>query len=250
MSKITLIAEQLKTLYHLQLLDTKLDKIHNIRGELPIEVHDLEDEIIGMETRLENIELQMKEYNEEIELNKAKINECNTLTLKYESQQMHVKNNREYVAITKEIELQKLEIMASEKKIRELKSEITEKERLMNETKVDLEERQKDLVAKKAELEDIVAETEKEENEIKNLRNEAENKIEKRLLKAYKKIRTTYKNGQAIVSIERDACGGCYSQIPPQRQLDVRLHLKIIVCENCGRVLIDKELAEEIQNSI
>jgi predicted nucleic acid-binding Zn-ribbon protein len=250
MEKITPIAEQLKSLFNLQLVDTRLDKIKNIRGELPIEVHDLEDDIIGLETRLENIDNAVEDLKKDIEANKTKISEANTLLLKYESQQIHVKNNREYVAISKEMELQKLEVMASEKKIKEVKSDIDDKGKQKELTKTDLEEKKNDLVAKEKELKDIIGETEKEESEIVESRGKAEEKIEERLVKAYSKIRDTYKNGQAIVAIDRDACGGCFSQVPPQRQLDVRLHMKIIVCENCGRILIDSSLANDVSEEM
>lgn len=250
MENLTPIAEQLKSLFNLQLIDTRLDKIQNIRGELPIEVHDLEDEIIGLETRIENIDSVIGELKLDIEANKVKITEANTLLLKYESQQMHVKNNREYVAISKEMELQKLEAMASEKKIKEIKAKITEKGQQKEDTNKDLKDKKNELVAKKKELTDIITENEKEESEIKELRTKAEEIIQERLKKAYNKIRDNYKNGQAIVSIDRDACGGCYSQVPPQRQLDVRLHMKIIVCENCGRVLIDSSLAQEVSEEL
>lgn len=248
MEKAPQIEKQLRALYKLQLVDSKIDKLRNIRGELPMEVHDLEDEIIGLETRIENTSNTIQELKQSIESYKAKIQECNVLLLKYESQQMHVKNNREYVAITKEMELQKLEIMAAEKRIKDIKAEITEKEQNIENYKRDLNEKRKDLVEKEKELSEIISETSKEENEILKLREKASAEIEERLLKAYNKIRSTYQNKLAVVPIERDACGGCFSQVPPQRQLDVRLHLKIIACENCGRILIDRELAEEIKN--
>lgn len=240
------IEKQLTTLYTLQLIDKTLDKLENIRGELPMEVHDLEDEIAGLETRIENIDSSIEEIKQIIEERKTKINDCNTLLLKYENQQMHIKNNREYVAITKEMELQKLEIMACDKKIKEFKAEISEKEILKKSCDKDLKEKKKDLVDKENELKEIIGETEKEEDTIRQIRNEAEKEIEERLLKAYHKIRNNYTNGMAVVPIERDACGGCFSQVPPQRQLDVKLHLKILVCENCGRILLDQELAEKV----
>jgi len=249
MEKAPQIEKQLRALYKLQLIDSNLDKLRSVRGELPMEVHDLEDEIIGLETRIENTNNSIAELKLTIESFKTKIQECNALMLKYESQQMHVKNNREYVAISKEMELQKLEIMASEKKIKEIKTEISDKEQSIENNQHDLEDKKKELVEKERELTDIIGETEKEEAEILLERDAAQVQIEDRLLKAYNKIRETYQNNLAVVAIERDACGGCFSQIPPQRQLDVRLHLKIIACENCGRVLIDQSLADEIRNT-
>ena len=250
MEKASIIEKQLRAIYTLQLIDSRLDKLRSIRGELPMEVHDLEDEIIGLETRIENIAAAIGELKENTEVYKAKITEANSLMLKYESQQMHVKNNREYVAITKEVELQKLEIMAAEKKIKEIRNDITGRESMLEAAKHDLGEKKKDLVAKEKELTEIIAETEKEEKEILQLKGDAEGHIEDRLLKAYYKTRETYTNNLAVVPIERDACGGCFSQVPPQRQLDVRLHLKIIACENCGRILVDYGLAEDIRESM
>jgi len=244
MEKTTPIEEQLKAIYNLQIIDTKLDKLQNIRGELPMEVNDLEDEIEGLKTRIENIDFAVEELKQKIELKKVSINDANTLLLKYESQQMHVKNNREYVAISKEIELQKLEIMAAEKKIKEFKSEIDDKEAQKKAALAELEEKKNDLVEKEQELNDIIEETKVEENDSLTEKEEADKSIDERLLKAYNKVRTTYQNRLAVVSIERDSCGGCYSQVPPQRQLDVKMHMKIIACENCGRILIDPELAD------
>jgi len=242
------IEKQLTTLYTLQLIDKKIDNLQNVRGELPMEVHDLEDEIVGLETRIENINTSIEEIKAFIEEKKTKINESNALQLKYENQQMHIKNNREYVAITKEMELQKLEIMACEKKIKEYKSEIVEKDAQKNVSMKELQEKKKDLIDKEGELNEIIGETEKEEESILKIRNEAETEIEERLLKAYTKIRNNYTNGLAVVPIDRDACGGCFSQVPPQRQLDVRMHMKILVCESCGRILLDPDLAEKIVN--
>jgi len=250
MEKATIIEKQLKAIYALQLIDSRLDKLRNIRGELPMEVHDLEDEIIGLETRIENIGMAIQEIKDNIEIQKTKISEANALMLKYESQQMHVKNNREFLAITKEMELQKLEVMAAEKKIKELKNEIAAKESLHEISRNDLVEKRKDLIEKERELTDIIGETEKEEADILKEREVAEKNIEDRLIKAYSKIRHTYMNNLAVVPIERDACGGCFSQVPPQRQLDVRLHLKIIACENCGRILVDPGLADEIRDEM
>jgi len=250
MEKTISLETQLKALYKLQLIDSRIDNLQNIKGELPMEVSDLEDEIVGLETRLGNITSTIEQLKLQIEERKVKINESNSLMLKYESQQMHVKNNREFVAITKEIELQKLEIMACEKKIREYKIEIDEKDDLKKSATAELDEKKKDLDAKQKELTEIISETEKEEMDIRNLRKDAEKAIEERLLKAFTKIRNNYKNGLGVVTIERDACGGCFSQVPPQRQLDIRLNLKIIVCENCGRILVDPNLAQIVSEEV
>jgi predicted nucleic acid-binding Zn-ribbon protein len=250
MEKTISLETQLKALYKLQLIDSRIDNLQNIKGELPMEVSDLEDEIIGLETRIENISTSVENSKLQVEERKLKINEANALMLKYESQQMHVKNNREFVAITKEIELQKLEIMACEKKIKEYKSEIDEKESQKKASVAELDEKKKDLEAKQKELTEIISETEKEEMDIRNMRKDAEKDIEDRLLKAFTKIRNNYKNGLGVVTIERDACGGCFSQVPPQRQLDIRLNLKIIVCENCGRILVDPNLAQVVSEEV
>jgi uncharacterized protein len=250
MEKTISLETQLKALYKLQLIDSRIDNLQNIKGELPMEVSDLEDEIVGLETRLENITSSIESSKLQIEERKLKINESNSLMLKYESQQMHVKNNREFVAITKEIELQKLEIMACEKKIREYKIEIDDKEIQRKSAVSELDEKKKDLDAKQRELTEIISETEKEEMDIWTMRKVAEKDIEERLLKAFTKIRNNYKNGLGVVTIERDACGGCFSQVPPQRQLDIRLNLKIIVCENCGRILVDPNLAMQVSEEV
>jgi predicted nucleic acid-binding Zn-ribbon protein len=246
MDKTISLETQLKSLYKLQIIDSRIDNLQNIKGELPMEVSDLEDEIVGLETRIENINSLIEQLKLSIEERKLKINESNTLLLKYESQQMHVKNNREYVAITKEMELQKLEIMACEKKIKEYKTEIDEKEGQKKASVAELDERKKELVEKKRELTEIISETETQEDELKAVKKEAEKDIEERLLKAYTKIRNNYKNGLGVVTIDREACGGCFSQVPPQRQLDIRLSLKIIICENCGRILVDQKIASDV----
>lgn len=250
MEKTISLETQLKALYKLQLISSRIDNLQNIKGELPMEVSDLEDEIVGLETRLENITSLIEQLRVLIEERKLKINESNSLMLKYESQQLHIKNNREFVAITKEIELQKLEIMACEKKIREFKIEIDEKDAQKKAALSELEEKKKDLHAKQSELTEIVSETEKEEMDIREMKNEAKKDIEERLLKAFSRIRTNYKNGLGVVTIERDACGGCFSQVPPQKQLDIRLNLKIIVCENCGRILVDPNLATVVSEEV
>jgi uncharacterized protein len=233
------IEGKLKNLYQLQLIDSKIDKLRTVRGELPLEVSDLEDTVAGLETRLANVTEEVAELENQLNEKKQNIKDFQANIKKYEAQQNKVRNNREYDAVTKEIEFQNLEIQLAEKRMKEAKASITIKSELLEKSKIEFEERSKDLNAKKSELEEIVAETEKEEKElIKDSERESAT-IEDRLLNAYKRIRANSRNGLAVVAVERDACGGCYNKIPPQRQLDIRLNKKIIVCEHCGRVLVD-----------
>jgi len=234
------IEKKLLALYGLQQIDTQVDKIKIIRGELPLEVEDLEDEIAGLETRTEKFSKEIAEFEKVISDKHASIKESESLMSKYKEQQMNVRNNREYDSLSKELEFQELEIQLSEKKIKEAEFRI---EKLNEDIKIaneQLEMRKEDLDAKKNELTEIVAETEKEEQELRDESKMHEQHIEKRLLSAYKRIRQNARNGLAVVHIERDACGGCFNKIPPQHQLDIRMHKKIIVCEYCGRILIDK----------
>ena len=230
---------KLKSLYQLQLIDSKIDRLRTVRGELPLEVSDLEDTVLGLETRLKNVELEVSELDTTLNEKKQAIKDFQANIKKYEQQQGKVRNNREYDAITKEIEFQNLEIQLAEKRIKEAKANIALKSELLEKSKIDFEERSKDLKAKKGELDEIIAETEKEEKELMKESESASSSIEERLLNAYKRIRSNSRNGLAVVAVERDACGGCYNKIPPQRQLDIRLNKKIIVCEQCGRVLVD-----------
>jgi predicted nucleic acid-binding Zn-ribbon protein len=230
---------KLKSLYQLQLIDSKIDRLRTVRGELPLEVSDLEDTVLGLETRLKNVELEVSELDTTLNEKKQAIKDFQANIKKYEQQQGKVRNNREYDAITKEIEFQNLEIQLAEKRIKEAKANIALKSELLEKSKIDFEERSKDLKAKKGELDEIIAETEKEEKELLKESESASASIEERLLNAYKRIRSNSRNGLAVVAVERDACGGCYNKIPPQRQLDIRLNKKIIVCEHCGRVLVD-----------
>ncbi|MGB0165507.1 MAG: zinc ribbon domain-containing protein [Luteibaculum sp.] len=242
------IEEKLRALYNLQLIDSNIDRINTIRGELPLEVQDLEDELAGLQTRLEKMMMGVHELEKEISARKIKMTECNELIKKYAEQQQNVRNNREYDSLTKEIEFQTLEIELCEKKIKEHKAEIAAKQELIDSTKKHIEEREADLEAKKKELEDIVKETQKEEDSYLKERKKAASSVDDRLLKAYDRIRGNAINGLAVVNVERDACGGCFSKIPPQRQLDIKSHKKIIVCENCGRILIDfNERTEEVE---
>lgn len=230
---------KLKALYQLQLIDSNIDRLRTVRGELPLEVSDLEDTVLGLETRLANVTEEVAELENQLNEKKQNIKDFQANIKKYEAQQGKVRNNREYDAITKEIEFQNLEIQLAEKRQKEAKAAITIKAELLEKSKIEFEERSKDLKIKKAELEEIISETEKEEKELLVESEKASAGIEERLLNAYKRIRSNTKNGLAVVAVERDACGGCYNKIPPQRQLDIRTNKKIIVCEHCGRVLVD-----------
>jgi len=233
------IAQRLASLEELQAIDSKLDDLKKVRGALPEEVRDLEDELAGYETRLQKHDQEVKSLEEEIEMNKVAIKDSEKLIKKYEEQQMNVRNNREYDAISKEIELQTLEIQISEKRIKEAREKIEKKGEDIQQTKDLMDHRSKDLDSKKNELHVIVSESEEEEQKLMQQREKAMTKVEDRLLKSYKKIRSGVKNGLAVVPVRRGACGGCFNVVPPQRQADVREKKKIIVCEHCGRVLSD-----------
>jgi uncharacterized protein len=230
---------KLKALYQLQLIDSKIDKLRTIRGELPLEVSDLEDTVTGLQTRLQNVTEEVAELNNQLNEKKQSIKDFQANIKKYESQQNKVRNNREYDAITKEIEFQTLEIQLAEKRMKEASLAVVLKAEVLEKSTTDFEERSKDLKAKKSELDEIIAETEKDEKTLIKDSEKASAAIEDRLLNAYKRIRSNTRNGLAVVAVERDACGGCYNKIPPQRQLDIRTNKKIIVCEHCGRVLVD-----------
>lgn len=244
------VEQKLIALYSLQQIDSQIDKIKIIRGELPLEVQDLEDEIAGLETRIENFNVDVKEAKETIaeKLNSIKTSEA--AIKRYIEQQNNVRNNREYDSLTKEIEFQNLEIQLSEKKIKEATATIELLDVEINAATTRLEERNFDLTSKKNELSDIVKETEKDEKDMMTRSKENEKFIEERLLTAYKRIRQNARNGLAVVQIERDACGGCFNKIPPQHQMDIRMHKKIIVCEYCGRILVDGELAGVVHDSL
>ncbi|MGQ0826864.1 MAG: zinc ribbon domain-containing protein [Bacteroidota bacterium] len=236
------VEEKLKALYELQQIDSKIDKIRIVRGELPLEVRDLEDLVAGLETRINNFNEEQKTLEEAIVEKKNVMKEAQALIKKYETQQNKVRNNREYDSITKEIEFQNLEIQLSEKRIKEFKANIAAKKEVVEAAEEDFKDRQKDLKIKKKELNDIVEETEKEEQSLIRKSKNSENIIEERLLNAYKRIRANVMNGLGVVTVERDACGGCFNKIPPQRQLDIKTHKKVIVCEHCGRILVDAEI--------
>lgn len=233
------VEEKLKILYELQSVDSKVDNIKTLRGELPLEVQDLEDEIEGLETRINNLHKEVEEIDSMIVRKKQEIKEAETLIKKYEDQQSNVRNNREFDSISKEVEYQKLEIELCEKRIREFTQQGKDKKVAIEQAKTLLDERSIDLKNKKTELDDIISETQKEEDEL-NRRSEAyAEMIENRLYSAYKRIRANARNGLAVVTVKRDACGGCFNKIPPQRQLDIKIRKKIIVCEYCGRILVD-----------
>jgi uncharacterized protein len=234
-------AQKLSALLELQAIDSALDDIKKIRGALPEEVSDLEDEIAQYETRISKFEGELKEIEDSIETSRAGIKESEKLIKKYEEQQMNVRNNREYDAITKEIELQNLEMQVGEKRIREAYIRIERKQEEIEGVKVRLEERQKDLEGKRKELQQITSESEEDEQKLLQEREEAKKKIEERLLRGYERVRGNARNGLAVVMVKRDACGGCFNIVPPQRRSDIREHKKIIVCEHCGRILADVE---------
>ena len=239
------IEEKLRALYSLQLVDSEIDKIRTLRGELPLEVQDLEDEVAGLETRIGNLKNEIAEMEKSVVGKNNEITASQALIKKYEEQQNNVRNNREYDSFSKEIEFQTLEIELCNKKIREFTAQAAEKKETMAEAQTMLEERTHDLESKKAELEDITHDTQKEEEQLAEKSGELQVRIEERLLTAYKRIRTNARNGLAVVPVKRDACGGCFNQIPPQRQLDIRSRKKIIVCEYCGRILVDDEIVGE-----
>ncbi|MBK1440642.1 hypothetical protein JHJ32_11645 [Parapedobacter sp. ISTM3] len=243
------IEQKLRALWLLQTIHTKIDKIRQVRGELPMEVSDLEDEIAGLETRIEKIRGELDDLEDSIVNRRNMIQDAQAAIKKYEGQLNEVKNNREYDAITKEIEIQGLDIQVSEKKIREFEFEIKNKTEAYENTQATLETAKKDLEIKKGELDTITSETQKEEDELLNQAEEAEKGIEDRLIRVYRRLRSSYKNGLAVVSIDRDSCSGCHNKIPPQMQLEIRQRKKIIVCEHCGRVLVDEALVQEVESA-
>jgi predicted nucleic acid-binding Zn-ribbon protein len=240
------IEEKLKALFELQKVDTEVDKIKILRGELPLEVQDLEDEIEGLETRIKNLDDETKSLESAINAKKNDITNANGLIKKYQEQQNNVRNNREFDSLSKEIEFQTLEIELCEKRIREFSAQLKIKKDTIEQSQLHLNERITDLNNKKKELEDIIADTQKEEETLQKRSKDYEHMIEPRLMTAYKRIRGNARNGLAVVSVERDACGGCFNKIPPQRQLEIRSRKKIIVCEYCGRILVDKGFGDEI----
>jgi len=237
------VEQKLANLYKLQTTLSEIDKIKTLRGELPLEVQDLEDEVAGLQTRIQNFALDIKEIDTAVGQQRIKITDSNALVNKYKTQLDNVRNNREFDNLSKEIEFQGLEVELAEKRIREFTAE----SKMINEeivkSKKALEERQSDLKSKKEELNGIISETKIQEEQLREKAKQLETTIEARLLAAFKRIRKSARNGLAVVYIQRDACGGCFNKIPPQRQLDIKLRKKTIVCEHCGRIMIDPQLA-------
>jgi hypothetical protein len=244
-NKEVTVEERLRALYDLQLIDSRVDEIRNVRGELPLEVRDLEDEVAGLNIRLEKLLISLEATDSEINGKKILIEEAKALIKKYTEQQKNVRNNREYNSLTKEIEFQELEIQLAEKHIKEFKAQIEQKKEVIAETKERLKERENHLKHKKGELDDILAETEKEEQALIAKSEEYKTQIEDRLISAYSRIRKNVKNGLAVVPIERGASGGSFFTIPPQIQVEIASRKKIITDEHSGRILVDEELAKE-----
>lgn len=236
---ILTVENHLKAIYDLQKIDSKIDEIRKIRGELPIEVSELEDDIEGLRTRLRNLETEVEEYTVTIKNNQQKTEDANNQILKYEKQLSNVKNNREFEAINKEIEMQRLDIDLAGKRARDAQREIENREKNLNETKTRLELKKKELEHKKKELEVIIADTQKEEQELLEHSKKAENQVDARWITYYSRLRRTYKNGLAVAVVYRNSCGGCFGKIPPQRQMEIRQHKRLILCEHCGRILVD-----------
>ncbi len=237
------VEQKLKALYQLQTMLSEIDKIKTLRGELPLEVQDLEDEVAGLNTRIEKIKAETNELKAAIAAKKIEIEASKASVEKYKSQQENVRNNREFDFLSKEIEFQTLEIELCDKKIKEyIVEEKTKSDEVQGSIEA-LEERKKDLAVKRGELDEIISETKQEEEKLRDKAKVLETAIDPRLLQAFKRIRKNSRNGLGIVYVQRDACGGCFNKIPPQRQLDIRMRKKIIVCEYCGRVIIDPELA-------
>ena len=244
------VEEKLRALYDLQLIDSRVDEIRNVRGELPLEVQDLEDEVHGLKTRIDKLKVDVETINFEIAAKKNLIEESKTLIKKYSEQQKNVRNSREFNSLSKEVEFQELEIQLAEKNIKEFKAQIEQKKEVISETKEKLSEREGHLKHKKGELDAILAETEKEEKALLKKSEEFEEKIEERLVQAYKRIRHNVKNGLAVVPVERGASGGSFFTIPPQVQVEIASRKKIITDEHSGRILVDPLLAEEEQEKM
>jgi predicted nucleic acid-binding Zn-ribbon protein len=241
------VEEKLSSLVNLQKIDSKLDQIAVLKGELPMEVADLEDEIQGLHARQMRIEEEINGITEFIDQKKEAIKEAQSLLKKYEKDSENVKNNREFEAINKEIEMQQLEVKLCEKHIKDATDEIGEKAEALEKAKKAIAAKEGVLNTKKEELEKIISSTEKEEKQISKIASEARENVDERLLTSYEKIRKNYRNGLAVVPVERDACGGCFYSIPPQKQSEIKQHKKVMVCENCGRILVDSDLHESVK---
>ncbi|MFR9166022.1 MAG: zinc ribbon domain-containing protein [Dysgonomonas sp.] len=239
------VEDKLRTLYELQIKQSEIDKIKTLRGELPLEVADLDDEIAGLKTRLSKYEADLKDFTTAIAQQKQKIQDCNLKITKYTEQLENVRNNREFDHLSKEVEFEKLEIELAEKRIKEFTQDSKVLSEQIESSKELLTERSADLDQKKGELDEIVAETKQQEEQIREEIKTIEAEVEPRLLQAFKRIRKSARNGLAIVPIERGACGGCFNKIPPQKQMDIKMRKKIIVCEYCGRIMIDPDLVSE-----
>jgi uncharacterized protein len=242
-AKQSTVEEKLVALYTLQSIDTEIDKIKILRGELPLEVQDLEDEIAGLQTRVTNINDEIATFDGSIKEKESLMKDSKALIKKYDEQLKNIRNNREFDSLNKEIEFQTLEIELAEKRIREAKASIAAKMDVISGAKMRLQDRSGDLEAKNAELDGIIAETKKDEEKLGKASVVAEKVIDERLLNAYKRLRSSVRNGLAVVPVLRDACGGCFNSVPPQRQMDIAARKKVIVCEHCGRVLVDKLMA-------
>lgn len=241
------VEEKLIALVTLQKIESKLDETQILKGELPMEVADLEDEIAGLHARQTRIEEEINGVTEFIQQRRDAIKESEALIKKYEKQSANVKNNREFEAINKEIEMQQLEVKLAEKHIKDATEEIAEKAVLLEKAKKNIATKEGILSTKKGELEKIIAATEKEEKQFIKMADEARAEVDPRLLVSYEKIRKSYRNGLAVVPVERDACGGCFYYIPPQKQSEIKQHKKVMICENCGRILVDEELASQVE---
>jgi len=242
--KETSVADKLDALYELQRIDSEIDRIRTIRGELPLEVQDLEDELEGLETRINKIQEEIKDLETEVLERKNATKDAETAIAKYKDQQNNVRNNREYESLSKEIEFQELEIKLHDKKSKEAKIKVANKKEILDEAKERFEFRKGDLKTKQAELDEIVSETQKDEDALVKKSEDAKSKIDDRLVFAYNRLRENAKNGLAVVPVDRDSCGGCFNKIPPQRQLDIQSKKKVLVCEHCGRILVPTEEAE------
>jgi predicted nucleic acid-binding Zn-ribbon protein len=241
------VEEKLKALVKLQKIDSKLDETKILKGELPVEVSDLEDEITGFNNRKHRIEEEINGINDYIESRRQAIKDSAELVGKYEKQSESVKNSREFDAINKEIEMQQLEGKLAEKHIKDANEELADKVRSLEAVKKQIGNKETALTQKKSELDKIVAETEIEENHYRSISDDARKNIDERLQYSYDRIRKSYRNGLAVVPVLRDACGGCFNSIPPQKQSEIRQHKKIIICENCGRILVDEELNNSVE---
>lgn len=245
-TKETTVAEKLDALYELQKIDSQIDKIRTVRGELPLEVQDLEDEIEGLDTRIKKMQEEVKELDVEVTDRKNAIKDAEAAITKFKEQQNNVRNNREFESLAKEIEFQDLEIKLHDKRIKEARAKVTAKKEVLDEAKERLEMRRGDLKIKQNELNEIVGETQKEEESLVEASQKAKDAIDSRLIAAYDRLRTNAKNGLAVVTVDRDSCGGCFNKIPPQRQLDIDAKKKVIVCEHCGRILVPASLEDEM----